>query len=222
MTISTFPLPALNESEPTMRAHLLLIVLALASTQFSATAQADCNRPSTDYERQDCAFKADRDFRRGNTEVDQAAQRYQENLKRNAEEEARRRQIEQQQAYEAELRIQQINQDIDEQIRRAQALGKENNPAECVRVADRASAASGHSASRKAQALSAAGLCHVLLGEFSQGEAKLRDAVEVVERVEGRTSQWTQKVVRQLATVYKITNRGGEAQTLLAKYGLSQ
>lgn len=205
-----------------MRTKPLLIVLALASTLFATVAQADCNRPSTDYERQDCAFKADRDFRRGNTEVDQAAQRYQESLKRNAEEEARRRQAEQQQAYEAERRLQQINQDIDDQIRRAQALGKENNPGECVRVADRAYTASGHSASRKAQALSAAGLCHVLLGEFAQGEAKLLDAVEVVEKVEGRTSPWTQKVVRQLATVYKITNRAGEAQTLLAKYGLGQ
>jgi len=134
-------------------------------------------------------------------------------------EEAQQRALE---AEEQERRIQKINQDIDEQIRRAQALGKENNPAECVRVADRAYETSSHSASRKAQALSAAGLCHVLLGEFSQGEAKLLDAVAVVERVEGRSSQWTQKVVRQLATVYKITNRAGEAQTLLAKYSLSQ
>ena len=205
-----------------MRTKYLLSVLMAASALTSTAGQADCNRPSTDYERQDCAFKADRDFRRGNTEVDQAAQRYQESLRRDAEEEARRRQLEQQQAYEAERRMQQINQDIDEQIRRAQALGKENNPAECVRVADRAYAASGHSAARMAQALSAAGLCHVLLGEFSQGEAKLLDAVQVVERVEGRTSQWTLKVVRQLATVYKITNRAGEAQALLAKYGLGQ
>ncbi|MEW5786804.1 MAG: hypothetical protein AB1899_03010 [Pseudomonadota bacterium] len=205
-----------------MRPRFLLNLLALASVLLVSGARADCNRPATDYERQDCAFKADRDFRRGNTEVDQAARRYQESLKRDAEEEARRRQIEQQQAYEAERRIEQINQDIDEQIRRAQALGKENNPGECVRVADRAQAASGHSPSRKAQALSAAGLCHVLLGEFAQGEAKLRNAVEVVERVEGPSSPWTQKVVRQLATVYKITQRAGEAQTLLAKYGLHQ
>lgn len=211
-----------QEGEQTMHTRLLLIILALAGPLFAAGAKADCNRPSTDYERQDCAFKADRDFRRGNTEVDQAAQRYQESLKRDTEEPSRRRQAEQQQANEAELRMQQINQDIDEQIRRAQALGKENNPGECVRVADRAYEASGHSPARMAQALSAAGLCNVLLGEFSQGEAKLLKAVQVVEKVEGRSSPWTQKVVRQLATVYKLTQRAGEAQALLANYGLNQ
>ncbi len=199
-----------------------LIVLALASAVFATGAQADCNRPSTDYERQDCAFRADRDFRRGNTEVDQAARRYQENLKRDAEEEARRRQAEQQQAYEAERRLQQINLDIDEQIRRAQALGKEDNPGECVRVANHAYEASGHSPARMAQALSAAGLCHVLMGQFAQGESKLLKAVQVVEQAEGRSSPWTQKVVRQLAMVYKIANRVGEAQALLGQYGLSQ
>jgi hypothetical protein len=210
-----------------------LIILALAGTLFAAVAKADCNRPSTDYERQDCAFKADRDFRRGNTETDQRKRDYLQNLQRNAEEEAeQRRRLKQQQeaeaaweaqrAYEAERRMQQINQDIDEQIRRAQALGKENNPGECVRVADRAYEASGHSPARMAQALSAAGLCHVLLGQFAQGEAKLLNAVQVVERAEGRSSPWTQKVVRQLAAVYRITQRAGEAQALLSNYGLSQ
>ena len=82
----TLPQSHHQECEKTMHTRLRLIILALAGTLFAAGAKADCNRPSTDYERQDCAFKADRDFRRGNTEVDQAAQRYQESLKRNADE----------------------------------------------------------------------------------------------------------------------------------------
>jgi hypothetical protein len=77
-----------QEGEQTMHARLRLIILALAGTLFAAGAKADCNRPSTDYERQDCAFKADRDFRRGNTEVDQARDSYLQNLRRNAEAEA--------------------------------------------------------------------------------------------------------------------------------------
>lgn len=48
-------------------------------------AWADCNRPSTTYEKQDCNFKADRDFRRGNSEVDQAARRNLESLEQEAE-----------------------------------------------------------------------------------------------------------------------------------------
>lgn len=54
---------------------------------FSSTAHADCDRPSTTYERQDCNFKAERDFRRGNSAVDQKAREYLQSLKRNAEEE---------------------------------------------------------------------------------------------------------------------------------------
>lgn len=68
-----------------MRTKQLLIIPALASALLAAGAMADCNRPSTDYERQDCAFKADRNFRRGNSEADQATQRYLENLKRSSE-----------------------------------------------------------------------------------------------------------------------------------------
>lgn len=121
-----------------------------------------------------------------------------------------------------ERRLQQINQDIDAMIQRAQASGKANETGECIRIADQAYGLSGHSHSRMAQALSAAGLCHVLQGDFVQGESKLIKAIQLVEATEGRNSPWTQKVVRQLASVYKITNRPGDAQSLLGKYGLSQ
>lgn len=92
-----------------MRTRFLLNVLVTTSALFATAGQADCNRPSTDYERQDCAAKADRDFRRGNTETDQRTQDYLQNLRRNAEEEAEQRrrlkqqkEVEAQRAYEAE------------------------------------------------------------------------------------------------------------------------
>jgi tetratricopeptide (TPR) repeat protein len=86
-----------------MRKQRLSIILAMASALFVPGVSADCNRPSTDYERQDCAARADRDFRRGNTETDQRTRDYLQNLQRNAEEEAeQRRRLKQQQEAEAQ------------------------------------------------------------------------------------------------------------------------
>ena len=81
----TLPQSHHQECEKTMHTRLRLIILALAGTLFAAGAKADCNRPSTGYERQECVFKADRDVRRGNTEVDQASRREQERLNRHEE-----------------------------------------------------------------------------------------------------------------------------------------
>lgn len=91
-----------------MRNRSLLTLLFVTYTLFATGARADCNRPSTEYERQDCAFKADRDFRRGNTPVDQATRSYLDNLRRSTEqEEEDRRQAKQQQEAAESQRLQQ-------------------------------------------------------------------------------------------------------------------
>jgi tetratricopeptide (TPR) repeat protein len=108
-----------------MFAKNLLIVLALASALFATGAQADCNRPSTDYERQDCAFKADRDFRRGNTETDQRAQEYLQNLKRNAEEEERRRRFDPFERMREETRREREREAAEQAQRRQNAMAEE-------------------------------------------------------------------------------------------------
>lgn len=70
---------------------LIPIVIGLLGVLHLPAALGNCNRPATEYERQDCAFKADRDFRRGNSPVDQAVRQYQQNLGREAEAERERR-----------------------------------------------------------------------------------------------------------------------------------
>lgn len=103
----------------------LLNTLALAGLLFAAGAHADCNRPSTDYERQDCAFKADRDFRRGNTETDQRAQDYLQTLKRNAEEEERRRRFDPFERMREETQREREREAAEQEQRRQNALAEE-------------------------------------------------------------------------------------------------
>ena len=106
-----------------MRTRFLLNVLLTTSALFATAGQADCNRPSTDYERQDCAAKADRDFRRGNTETDQRTRDYLQNLRRNAEEEAeQRRRLKQQKEAEAAWEAQRAYEAERGREREAKAL----------------------------------------------------------------------------------------------------
>ncbi len=200
-------------------------------------AWADCNRPSTTYEQQDCNFKSERDFRRGNSAVDQEAQRYLESLKRNEKAE-QLRQAEQnrldrleQEREENLRRARAITQNLDRMEASATALMNARKSDECISVADQMAEVAV--TDLRAVALRISGLCHLQNHgnetkgdaryrnqEFALGESKLKAALLATENQYGSQNPRTHDFVRTLWAVYAIHQREEEAKAIKQRYGL--